>query len=274
MSDHGRCGGLDCDRDAVAGGLCLMHYKRKWRGRPLADPLIARLGEPDGHGRFGYLDGDDRLLCHECGRSYVGLAAHVAGAHEMSADEYRAAHGLARGTTLLGAEARERMSANASSRLGSPAWERFEQRRDPTAASHARERPGVDAGAAAAAARPARARANGVASRKARVWTCPVCGAQWCLLSGKKRHRFCGPDCHRLGAAATSKALAATRYRPLTDSETATLLELRGSVRLPAAILQIVTGGVSQARVARALGMSAPSMSRLLAPHRKNTPTY
>jgi hypothetical protein len=112
------CRGPNCPRKPVADGFCLRHYKRDRTGRPLEDPLIARLGTPDGFGRFGYLDGDDVLLCHECGRWYAGLGAHVYGAHGMTADEYRSAHGLARGAALSGAAVRAKMSAVSIAQLG------------------------------------------------------------------------------------------------------------------------------------------------------------
>jgi hypothetical protein len=259
------CAGPGCDRKPVAAGLCMRHYKRNRAGRPLEDPLVARLGTPDGFGRFGYLDGDDELLCHECGCWYAGLGAHANGAHGLTADQYRTAHGLARGTALAGAAMRAKLSANSVARLGSPAWKRLEQRRDPTMASHSREQPGVLMGAAAAASRATQSRVNGLAARTGRVWTCAVCGAQWSNLPGKRGNRCCGPACLSVDKAAQSKAAAAARYRELTAAGAATLLDLSGSPRLPATIVRVVACGVTQGQVASLLGLSESMVSRMLA---------
>ncbi|EGT5595531.1 hypothetical protein B7O34_13575 [Corynebacterium striatum] len=59
-------------------------------------------GDKDGHGRYGYLDGDDeRIICHECGGLYRALAPHLIKAHGMTAAEYKQAHGLPRGMGLV-----------------------------------------------------------------------------------------------------------------------------------------------------------------------------
>ena len=70
-------------------------------------------GTQDGHGRFGILDRDDdgRLVCHECGHTWAHLATHVRGAHGLSADEYREAHGLSTGTALVGTALKAKMAA-------------------------------------------------------------------------------------------------------------------------------------------------------------------
>ena len=75
----GVCVAPGCERSAVARDLCMLHYKRVRAGRPLTDP---RMGSPDGCGRYGILDTDgERCLCHECGRWYRSLGAHVVAAH-------------------------------------------------------------------------------------------------------------------------------------------------------------------------------------------------
>ena len=50
---------------------------------------------------------DGRLRCHLCGKSFKNLARHVLGTHRLSADEYRLAAGLNRGTRLLSEGLRE-----------------------------------------------------------------------------------------------------------------------------------------------------------------------
>lgn len=56
-------------------------------------------GAPDGHGRYGILGRDDegRVVCHECGRPCEQLATHLRYSHDMSAVEYREAHGIVPG---------------------------------------------------------------------------------------------------------------------------------------------------------------------------------
>lgn len=55
-----------------------------------------RVGDRDGHGFYGQLSiaVDGRLLCHECGRTYLHLGTHAQRAHGLSSAQYRAAHGL------------------------------------------------------------------------------------------------------------------------------------------------------------------------------------
>ena len=46
-------------------------------------------------GRYGILDLDETgVLCHECGRRLRGLGTHLLKAHDMTAADYRDAHGL------------------------------------------------------------------------------------------------------------------------------------------------------------------------------------
>lgn len=70
------------------------------------------IGSPSGVGRWGILDIDEdgRLACHECGRTYLALGVHIAMTHEMTARDYRLAHGLTMSTPLV-AEALRVMQA-------------------------------------------------------------------------------------------------------------------------------------------------------------------
>jgi len=267
------CAGPGCDRAPRAKGLCQRHYKRTQAGLPLEDPLIARLGTTDGFGRFGYLDGGDKLLCHECGRRFAGLGQHVASTHGMTADEYRVAHGLAMSSALAGSAARASMSAAKVAAIGSTAWRRFRASRNRglAAARVARAQGrGCLTGAVTVVARAEQRRASGLAIRAGRVWTCAVCGAQWSMLAGRAGRRYCGPACRRVDATARNKAAAAARYRELTAAETATLLGLRNSPELFAAIAQVVAAGVSQRRIAALLGLPERTMDRRLARWRAN----
>lgn len=152
-----------------------------------------RVGERDGFGRFGVLDDSpDGLLCHECGRRFAHLGLHVFKAHEMTAAEYRAAHGLGR-RGLVAQGTREAIAANArASLLRKPL---FLQRRDPRKATQAR----LDAGspfspAGVEALRQASARRRG-SSRSGRVVTCRWCGLEFCPLTRPGRRRFCSRSC-------------------------------------------------------------------------------
>lgn len=72
-----------------------------------------RIGDSDGYGRFGELtvDGDGRLLCHECGGTYLHLATHLKRSHNMTAKPYRIKHGLPLTIPLVAASVSKRMAA-------------------------------------------------------------------------------------------------------------------------------------------------------------------
>lgn len=72
-----------------------------------------RVGDPDGYGRYGYLDTDDDglLVCHECGAGWRHLATHARLAHGVPADQYRQAHGLPLTIPLVAKVVRDRMMA-------------------------------------------------------------------------------------------------------------------------------------------------------------------
>ena len=155
-----------------------------------------QVGDKDGHGRYGYLDGDDeRIICHECGKSYKSLAAHIQLAHEMRADDYREAHGLPRGTALVSPAVSRKMSAHSTARLGSEDWKRFEAKRDPVKASHSRseesfQRRGVDA-----EEQKTRARKNIKGARK-KIRPCVVCGRP--PMRTQMRPPVCSELCARI----------------------------------------------------------------------------
>lgn len=60
-------------------------------------------GDIDGFGCYGYLEvthGGEEVVCHECGARRRALGSHVFYVHAMTAAAYRAAHGLAPGSSL------------------------------------------------------------------------------------------------------------------------------------------------------------------------------
>ena len=129
------CSARGCGRGAAARGLCLRHYKAA-RGKHAGEPA-PRVGEPVGAGVYGRVDetADGRLVCHECGGAYLNLAAHVALAHGLSADEYRDIYELPRTVKLSANSVRERISCSSSRPEN---LERLARVRDPVAASAAR----------------------------------------------------------------------------------------------------------------------------------------
>lgn len=129
------CAATGCERDAVSHGLCLRHYKAA-RGKH-AGEAAPRVGQPVGAGVYGRLseDAEGRLICHECGKAYLSLAAHVYLAHGMTAAEYREAYELPRSTKLASVRVRERIGRS-SARPENLA--RLARVRDPKAAADAR----------------------------------------------------------------------------------------------------------------------------------------
>ena len=148
-SDPDPCSEAGCERDAVAHGVCLMHYKRAHGAHP---DVVSRAGQPVGAGGYGRIDEtpDGRLVCHECGGSYLNLAAHALLAHGMAAAEYREVYEIPRTTRLVAASVRERTSRRA---MRPDNLARLVDARDPQAAADAR---GLDVFAAVSRARRAR----------------------------------------------------------------------------------------------------------------------
>lgn len=189
-----RCLVVSCGNRAVAKDLCRRHYSRERRGQSLTDPDAIRVGQPDGHGRFGRIDVvDDLLMCHECGRTFAHLGLHAWRGHGISADSYRERHGLPRRAGLVGPSTHATIVANAVARMETPAGRAFADSRDPATATAARRaehpRPSVSVTAAETG------RANGRRGRRPRVITCPNCGATFCPLPGAYRRRFCSRSC-------------------------------------------------------------------------------
>lgn len=129
------CAAPGCKRDAVSHGLCLRHYKAA-RGKH-AGETAPRVGQPVGAGVYGRVDEDaeGRLICHECGKAFLSLAAHVYLAHGMTAAEYRDVYELPRSTKLAAVRVRERIGRSSSK---PEALARLARVRDPKAAAAAR----------------------------------------------------------------------------------------------------------------------------------------
>ena len=173
-------------------------------------------GDRSGFGRYGYLDGDDeRVLCHECGSTYVSLGAHVSLAHGMSADEYRLAHGLPQRVALASPRLTRRMSESARSRIGSEGWKRMVAKRDPTAASRSRtpdtfKRRGADV---QAQIDQATQRIKGVSKPVTR--RCRVCGE---LIHGRKGNLTCSPLCQRISTYEGKRRAPVEKWAEMRDA--------------------------------------------------------
>jgi len=134
-----------------------------------------QVGDEDGHGQYGVLDEDaDGLLCHECGDRFTHLGLHTSKAHGVTADEYRAAHGLSRRGLVVKAT-RRAIADNARERY--PTNTMFVQRRNPAAATAARlERAeSLHSPAGLEAMREANAARRGML-RLGTVVVCELCG--------------------------------------------------------------------------------------------------
>lgn len=150
-------------------------------------------GDKDGHGRYGYLDGDDeRIICHECGKLYRALGTHLMKAHGMTAAEYKEAHGLPRGMGLIAPETRRAQSLHALSQVGTPEWQRMVEKRNPTAASHARDAKSFTHRGVVAEQKAETARTNIKGVRKPVTRRCVVCGE---LLNGVRGRATCSDRC-------------------------------------------------------------------------------
>lgn len=154
-----------------------------------------KLGDNDGHGRYGMLDEtSDGLVCHDCGRAFPNLGLHAWRGHGMTAAQYRETHGLQRRRGLVSSQLRQRIQTNAKTRMSSPAGQAFIAARDPQIAQAARlTSPRTWTAAAHASNRAARAGA----SRYGTEVTCqnPACGAVFCPLHSARRRKFCSRSC-------------------------------------------------------------------------------
>lgn len=242
-------------RPRVAKGLCSPCYKRARRST-LPAPSAPRVGDPSGYGTYGELDRDyDTALCHECGGRYEALGSHVYRAHEMTADEYRQAHGLPRTLSLQSLELQARLSRLGRERVGTPAWRRLEAARDPVAASMSRDDDAKRGGPGVYPARAERGPRH-LPQRSRRVRTCPACGDEH-----TRRGDCCGkPACVSALRAQAARAEMAARYRPLTEAE---VVEVRAATGegLRELVERLRGERVSSAEIGRALGRSGAWMS-------------
>lgn len=245
------CPVTGCHRTVWAKGLCLYHYKRQRAGKPLT-PDGPQVGDPSGHGRYGVVDRDEhQVLCHECGTWFASVAAHIYQAHGLTARAYRRRHGIPSKTPLVSLALGRELSERASARVGSAAWRRLEEARDPEAAMRARTPESW-----ASKRRPEageQARVNGRANTPT-VYACAQCGSP---LTG--RRITCSPECesaHRDHALRTYQAGLPGRITAAERDELLAALPTPGDV-----IRQLQARGAYSSDIAAALGVSPAWMA-------------
>lgn len=175
MESRPQCEVTGCENPSINATtrLCPGHWHRVYRHGDV-HATHDDVGRVSGYGLFGAVSrGEDWVLCHECGKTFKTLGAHLRGAHDMSADEYRAEHGLASNDALMCDQMRRKIGTEATERIGTEGWQKFAARRDATV--------GESHKLAAAATKRAGARASHAANAKrnaptAREWACAVCG--------------------------------------------------------------------------------------------------
>lgn len=243
------CSVSDCERDAVAKGLCMYHYKRQRAGKPLVD-TGPRRGDPSGLGRYGIVDRDEhQCLCHECGRWFASVSGHIYGAHGLRARDYKRKHGIPAGEALICNQLRREISEQSRERVGGIGWRKLEAARDPVAAAAAREGRDVFYALRSDPEAAERARMNG---RRilAIEYPCVVCGT---LIAGGRL--TCSEECLTVWRADRARRQQNNGLRELTDEEAERLYEAGLLIR------QLQTDGVRSADIAAALGVLAGWLS-------------
>lgn len=172
-------------------------------------------GDKDGYGRYGHIEETvDGLLCHECGKHYRSLAAHAYGSHGMTADQYRAEHGIPQRVTLITGDMRTALSEASTGRIGTDAWKRLEEARNPTTAARARTPESFQRRGEDRQRQIETAKRNIAGVRKPITRRCKVCGA---LIRGRKDKATCSPLCGRIDTYRAKSTAPAEKWAKLHD---------------------------------------------------------
>lgn len=176
------CSYPGCDQPVhiKKSGLCRRHYKQHWRGT--LTPPGQEYGSPSGHGQYGILATDGiQVMCHECGQWKKTLGKHLPAVHEMTAREYKIRHGLPLTKALMGDRLKEGFSASAKEHLGTEAWKKLEENRDPIKASQAREEIAFESMARQAGLTPEKSilKLSRIPRKPLRWQTCTICGKKY-----------------------------------------------------------------------------------------------
>jgi len=110
-------GPASCAGPVWARGLCRRHYRQQARGG-VVDAGERAVGAPSGHGQWGIVDVDEgdggRLVCHDCGRTFIALAVHIGMVHDDvhpgGVREYRLRHGLPMSVSLIARDLAARLA--------------------------------------------------------------------------------------------------------------------------------------------------------------------
>ncbi len=111
------CRGHTCDQcSRCRRGRCCRRDQPGYRLPELGEvtPVFGELG-------VLAVDDEERVQCHACSRFFRTLNSHIQRVHELTADEYRAAFGLNRGTALAAPAYRSRMREHGR-RVLAPYW--------------------------------------------------------------------------------------------------------------------------------------------------------
>lgn len=172
-------------------------------------------GDKDGYGRYGHLDTENgKVLCHECGGTFASVGAHIGRAHGMTADEYRRAHGLPQRIKLISPDMQATLSTHATGRVGTEAWTRLVEKRDPTAAAHSRTPESFGRRGTDVARQKTVAAENIRGKRKPVTRRCAACGT---LLKGVKGRTTCSPLCRRIETYRAKSTAPAEKWAALHD---------------------------------------------------------
>lgn len=250
------CSVASCDQPATARGWCWRHYKIARRNNWRVPEPAPQVGSPSGHGLYGILDDDGTsVLCHECGRRFRALGYHLLRAHEMTAEEYRATHGLRRGLGLIAGDLHQLRSEHAKAHIGSQGWQRLEAARDPLAASRARP-PEALRTAPGAMPRKAQIATTNLPRKQPQERTCPVCDARY-----RGRGRTCGnPQCVSQARADGAKHQA--QARPQLSEEEQHELQHSEQEQLRTLVYQLMLRGISSREIGQALGHGGQWMTK------------
>ncbi|QFZ20470.1 MucR family transcriptional regulator [Saccharothrix syringae] len=218
-----------------------------------------RYGEADGSGRYGIVDtdADGNLICHECGQAYAFLGRHIR-AHGIDPDIYRERHGLGRGTALASQSIRSEMREVGKAKVDAPWWPKFKAAGD--AAMPERQHAARAAHAQGMRPQVRRMRQEGarewfgpanLARRNPTVYTCTVCGAQWCRLGKGRPPTLCSDACRVRKLGWDPRATRTTLTRPAQVDWTVSIPEIRAQWVEPEEIAEKM--GLSRSTVYRVL---------------------
>lgn len=252
-----QCRAWRCEQAPVALGFCMRHYRQHRRG---LDPTQPRpeIGDRIDEGTYGVLETSEdgeRVRCHICGQWFRSVGSHAALTHGVDSRTYRERYGLPRLLPLTSPALSRARSEDSKSRVGSAGWARFEEARDPQAASDAR-----------VFTDPSPVTVRGRAGRIAAVTPQVVAAARFCEVCGARltgRARTCSDKClAALKARATRRHWEELRATRPSEEEKRELIAAEGTDQLRAVVERLQRDGVPSRQIGKALGRSQAWMAR------------